>query len=502
MKIALIGAGVSGLSLAARLAKNGFEVDVYDLSSKVGGKMYQYTNEENISWDTGPTLISMPDEIINTFKELNYPCPELIPLNENCHLSFSDGSHWKIPLGKEKILSFFKELNIKDSEQLNHVFEIAKSIYDFAEKNLFHTEPPSFLTMGFKSFKSGFIFKNSKIALKPYSEVVDDLVVNKNLREFLYHFTSYVGLLPSVAQGGILSLAHVELGSEIVFPKGGVYSIASALYGACLFYKVKFFLNSKVTAASNMKHNNKDIWRIKYETQGIINENSYDILVSNSDPFVASLSWLKDSSFSNPFYSKLKENHYTASESQFVILFDWADPSNISHHIKIFPKSFRSSFEEVYINKKIPEDPCVYLVWPHATDKSISPRVLFISAMAPNTQAEYIWDESFSNRYAKKIINICQNRLQLPFQGKVFKTISPLELELRTQSLNGGIYSAAPTKFNPMHFQFSGLSQLKNLYFVGAGVHPGAGVPMVMKSARRIAEVIMKKHQFYAKGNS
>lgn len=502
MKVAVVGAGVAGLSLAARLAQNGFEVDVYDLSSKVGGKMYQYTNEENISWDTGPTLISLPDEIRNTFKEINYPCPELIPLNENCHLSFSDGTNWKIPLGTEKILSFFRELNTKNSEQLKHVFEIAKSIYDFAEKNLFHTDPPSFITMGFKSFKSGFIFKNSKIALTPYSEVVDGLVENKNLREFLYHFASYVGLLPSVAQGGILSIAHVELGSEIVFPKGGVYSIALALYEACLFYKVKFFLNSKVISAGVEKQNKKDSWLIKYETQGKINEIRYDILVSNSDPFVASCSWLKDSSFSSQFSTKLKQNYFTASESQFVILFDWTDSSDISHHIKIFPESFRSSFEEVYINKKIPEDPCVYLVWPHATDKSISPRVLFISAMAPNTQAEYTWDENFSNLYADKIMKICRNRLKLTFQGKIFKTISPLELEVRTQSLNGGIYSAAPTKFNPMHFLFSGLSDLKNLYFVGAGVHPGAGVTMVMKSARRIAEVIMKKYKSNAKGDS
>ena len=502
MKVAVVGAGVAGLSLAARLAQNGFDVDIYDLSSKVGGKMYQYTNEENIAWDTGPTLISLPDEIRNTFQEINYPCPELIPLSENCHLSFSDGTNWKIPLGKEKILSFFKELNFKNSDQLNHVFEISKSIYDFAEKNIFHTEPPSFLTMGMKSFKSGFIFKNSKIALTPYSKVVDGLVENKNLREFLYHFSSYVGLLPSVAQGGILSIAHVELGCEIVFPKGGVYSIASALYNACLLYKVKFFLNSKVTAATSDKQNNKDGWNLKYEYQGKINESRYDILVSNSDPFVASLSWLKESSLSSQFDLKLKQNYFTASESQFVILFDWDDATAISHHIKIFPKSFRASFEEVYVNKKIPEDPCVYLVWPHATDKSISSRVLFISAMAPNTQAEYNWDETFSARYAEKILNICRNRLQLPFKGKIFKTISPLELELRTQSLNGGIYSAAPTKFNPMHFQFSGLSHLKNLYFVGAGVHPGAGVTMVMKSARRIGEIIMKKHKLNTKGNS
>ncbi len=485
MKAVVVGAGVAGLSLAARLAMHGFEVEVHDSSEKVGGKMYQYTNEDFLSWDTGPTLISLPDEIRNTFKEINSPCPELIPLLENCNLVFTDGTNWKLPLGKENIINFFQKIDKEISKQLEDVLNISKSIYDFAQDNLFQQKPPSFLSMGLKSFKSGFIFKNSKIALTPYSEVVDRYIKNNNLREFFYHFASYVGTLPSVAQGGILSIAHVELGSEIVFPKGGVYKIAEALYSTCLHYKVKFHFNSKIISAKLNKDILLNTWNIKYDIKGDIQDKNYDILVSNCDPFVASNHWLDEPSFKKHFTSKITQKEFTASESQFVILYDWLDSSPISHHVKIFPKSFKSSFKDVYLHKKIPEDPCVYLVWPHATDKSISPRVLFISAMAPNTQAEYIWDEKLSLEYSQRVLHICREKLQLPFNGKVFKTITPQELEQRADSLNGGIYSASPTKFNP---------SIKNLYFVGAGVHPGAGVTMVLKSARRIAEHIIKQH--------
>ena len=492
MNVAVVGAGVAGLTSAAYLSQKGFHVDVYDNSPQVGGKMYQYTNEEGLSWDTGPTLISLPNEIRNTFKELQYPCPELIPLTENCELVFNDGTHWKIPLGIDNIFNYFNKLDSQMAKELNEILRISKSIFDFAESGLFHSPPPSFLTMGLKSFQSGFIFKNSNIAFTPYVKVIDKLIQNNHMREFFYHFASYIGELPDVAQGGILSIAHVELESEVVFPKGGVYNIAQSLSNVCLKNNTQFHLNTSIASAVYEKENAK--WNLQFKKDEQILSKKYDLIISNCDPYVASQTWLNLPYLEKEFSSKIKKNISIASESQFVILFDWEDSTEIGHHVKIFPQSWKSSFEKVYTEKLIPEDPCVYLVWPHATDKSISPRILFISAMAPNTNSDYIWDEKFSLQYAEKVLHICRTKLNLPLKGKIFKMVSPLELETRTQSLKGGIYSAAPTKFNAMNFRFSGVPPINNLYFVGAGVHPGAGVTMVMKSARRIVQHILKKY--------
>ncbi len=112
--------------------------------------------------------------------------------------------------------------------------------------------------------------------------------------------------------------------------------------------------------------------------------------------------------------------------------------------------------------------------------------------MAPNNLSGIYWDKDFTQSYAEKILGICRKRLNLPFRGKVFKTITPQELEDRAHSFKGGIYSACLKKFNPLTFHSSGLTKYKNLFFVGAGVHPGAGVTMVIKSAKRIAEHIIE----------
>jgi len=489
MKVAVIGAGVAGLSTAARLSLQNIDVDLYESSSQVGGKMYQYTNLEGLSWDTGPTLISLPDEIRRTFKEINHTCPTLLPLKESCHLYFQNNTILKIPAGKQNVIEYFYKKEAELGKNIEHILSIAEQIYDFAEKELFYQCPPSLFQLGIKALKSKFLLSNTKLTLNSYENLVRSLISDENLREFFYHFSSYIGTIPKYAQAGILSIAHIELGLEIVFPKGGVYSVAKSLEEACRKYKTNILLNHQVLDAKLSKHKNK--WLISSRSHDQLMTKEYDSIISNCDPYVASTSWLKEEKFKQSFTPQLKSQKYRPSESQFVILYDWQDSSVLSHHTKIFPKSWKKSFEDVWLHYQIPEDPCIYLVWPHATDPSISPRILFISAMAPNTLSSYRWDETFCTQYANKILNICRDRLKIDLKGKIFKTVTPLELEQRAKGLCGGIYSAAYNGFNPTQFNFSGKTSLKNLYFVGSAVHPGAGVTMVMKSARRISNIIL-----------
>lgn len=455
--------------------------------------MFQYTNNEGISWDTGPTLISLPQEIKKLSYELEMDCPELLPVETGCHLNFANGDNWYLPIGLNNITNYFAQIDTKLTRELSEALQIASAIFDFAENNIFYRDPPSAISLGMRSFSSGLILKYPKLTLTPYRKVIDTLFSNNNMREFFYHFSSYVGMNPDEAQGGIISIAHVELVSPIVFPSNGVYQIMESLINTAKKYKVKINLNSEVVDANLV--NERQIgqgWKIKVKNENKFEEIRKDIIVSNSDPYVASFSWLNATSFAKDYLEKIKNTTYRPSESQFVILYDWLDSSEISHHVKVFPESWRQSFIEVCENYRLPNDPCIYLVWPHATDKSISPRVLFISAMAPNNLSGLAWDQAMSHNYAQKILEQCRKRLNLKLQGEIFKLITPQELEQRAHSFKGGLYSACLKKFNPVSFHPSGVTRYENLYFVGAGIHPGAGVTMVMKSARRISKHIIE----------
>ncbi len=225
--------------------------------------MFQYTNEEGISWDTGPTLISLPHEIISLFNNFNITVPTLLDVNTVCHLNFSDGSNWHLPTGFYKVVEYFGGINSKLKNEIFEALQIATAIYNFAEQNIFYQNPPNALELGLKSFSSGLILKYPRLTLTPYKKIIDNLFTNNNMLEFFYHFASYVGMNPDEAQGGIISIAHVELVSPIVFPKNGVYTITESLVNCARQNNIKINLNTEVLSA-NLVNEDKTFegWKI------------------------------------------------------------------------------------------------------------------------------------------------------------------------------------------------------------------------------------------------
>jgi phytoene desaturase len=205
--------------------------------------------------------------------------------------------------------------------------------------------------------------------------------------------------------------------------------------------------------------------------------------------------WLDVPTLRRHWYGDVVEGRLAPGESQFVVLFDRGhDESPLAHHEKIFPESWTRSYRETHLHRGLPSDPCVYLVWPHATDPTVSARVLFLSAMAPSLDSGHSWDASESAAYAEVVLSIARSRLGRALPGRVVDTLSPMDLYRRTGSLRGGLYGAAPTRYRPAAFaRPSTFSKVPRLHFVGGGVHPGAGVPMVLKGARRVAANVISQ---------
>ena len=216
-------------------------------------------------------------------------------------------------------------------------------------------------------------------------------------------------------------------------------------------------------------------------------------LVVAADPHQSLIDWLKCEPLMRNWYSEIVSQELRPSESQFVILFERDEDSPLEHHTKIFPKSWLQSFRETVEQMRVPDDPCVYLVWPHATDKSISPAVLFLSAMAPQLDSGHSWSADQCQEYSDKVLALVRKRLGRSLSGRVIRTVSPMDLYRNTGSLRGGLYGAGPTTFRPGFFARQGVTKVPGLSFVGGGVHPGAGVPMVMMGARRVSQSLIQR---------
>ena len=496
MRVAIVGAGVGGLAVAAKLSISGAQVQLFENNERVGGKMSTRSNEEGCEWDTGPTLLTLPQEINKTFEELDgyiRDKPLLLPLKEVTSLRFLDETAWNLPSGQEALNAYFSKINQPLAQSLNSVITLASDVFAFAEKYVLQDDPPNSALLGLKTISSGLSVRYPDLARLSYKRLVEKIFADQNMREFFFHFSSYVGIEPENAAASLISIAHVELNSPVVYPQGGVYKIATALFEACTRSGVQFFPQESIVSAEPLGKDTKNFgWKIR--TTNHPEERPFDALIVNADPHRALSDWLDSPYLRRHWLGDLASKALRPSESQFVILFDRDEYSPLPHHLKIFPQSFEKSFHEVSALAQIPEDPCIYLVWPHATDPTVSPRVLFLSGMAPCLDSGHSWDESECKAYADRLLEICRRRLHITLPGKVFKTLSPMDLYRRTGSLRGGLYGAAPTRFRPFFFQRPASEKPQRLYFVGGGIHPGAGVPMVLKCARKVANRVLKQH--------
>jgi diapolycopene oxygenase len=500
MRIAIVGAGVGGLATAARLAKAGLEVDLFETGPRVGGKMQVVHNSSGLRWDTGPTLVTLPDEIKDTFDHLSdrggVP-PELVPVREGTHVHFADGSDWALPAPGQSLSRWMENVGSRLARECAEVLKVAADVYAFANDHVLHREPPGLVELGLKTTLGGLALRTPDLARLDYLRFVQSRLTDPRARELFLHFSSYVGILPEHATASLISIAHVEFGMPVVFPRGGVYEIAAFLRRAAEAHGVRLRTDAKVTSARPVggSDTRNGGWEVAWTSAGGEpgegageGTSRYEALVVATDPHQALVDWLDSPTLRRHWYGDVVEGRLAPSESQFVVLLERAEESPLAHHVKIFPDSWTRTYRQVVLEKRLPEDPCVYAVWPHATDPSVSPRILFLSAMAPSLDSGHSWDQTQCEAYTRHIRELAERRLGRALPGRVVGTVSPMDLYRGTGALRGGLYGAAPTRFRQVAFaRASSFSRVPRLYFVGGGVHPGPGVPMVLKGARRVA---------------
>ena len=502
MKTAVIGAGLGGLSLAARMAAQGVQVDLYDTEAQFGGKAGVFKGDSGLVWDMGPTLLTLPLEVqrlLTQHASAKVAPPPLLQVQEGTHVIFSnvglgvsESGDWKIPAAfpnaAKEIPRFFERQFPQDGAQVSVLLKMAREVYAFGREKILGREPPSTAELAALSVVSGFAFKYPGLVHQNYRQLIERSLSHPQLREFFLHFASYVGIQPELASASLISLAHVELVENVVFPQGGMGKLADFLFLAGCTRGVQYIPDARVVelapvGATDVKNKG---WRLQAEIKGkVTHQQTYEKVVVACDPHQALLDWLQSPTLRSRWLIDVLENKLRPAESQFVIFFEKTCDTLLSHHTKFFPKSFSQSYREVAVENRIPNDPCVYLVWPHATDKTYPKESLFVSAMAPQLDSGDSWSTEFCKSYAEKVVRLVQQR-GLPLEGQVVGWRSPMDFYRKTGSLRGSIYGATVTRQQLAHFSRPGVPPVPNLYFVGGGVHPGAGVPMVLLGAERV----------------
>ena len=480
-EVIIIGGGLGGIATAIFLSQRNFNVTIIEKNGNIGGKMNFFT-KNGYSFDTGPSLITIPHIFENMFSEVGEKMSdhlELIKINPLFRYMFEDSN-----LIYDSNFSLIeKNVNNKNIKELDNFYDFmtkASKLYNLSENTFFKNEilsTPSHKDL-INLIKSPFT-----LFFKKYSDLVNKTFVDDRLRKIFLRYPTYVGASPYKSQGILSIIPFMELSFGGWYVKGGLYKIIESLEKILKSNGVKIILNKKVSSI-NLK--NKKIESIVLEQKETI---SADIVVSNVDPIITKT--MLDKKF------RLSEKNLSMSGLVFLVGVE-KKIDQLHHHNVIFSDDYENEFKEIFEKNIFPSDPTIYINCPTKTDKSLAPKEcesVFLMCNAPANKS--IWGESeikeaFNKVYAKLKSKDLGDIID---KSNFIETITPNDLEKRYAAPFGSIYGKVSHGISGTVFRQPNKDRkINGLYYVGGGTHPGGGTPTVIMSGEIVGKRIIKDY--------
>ena len=479
-KIIIVGSGFGGLASALRLRAKGFEVTLVEKHSDLGGRARVF-KKGSFTYDGGPTVITAPylfEELFSLFNKKISNYVEIVPLDLWYRFVFSDGQTFDYS-GDEKSM----EREVKKFSDID--FRGYKDLVNFTEK-IFNK---GFTDLSDKPFNNlTFMLKQipSLLSLKSYKSVyklVSNYITNEKLRRVFSMHPLLVGGNPFTTTSIYTLILFLEKKWGIHYSMGGTGNVVKALEKLMGEENIKIIKDAEVTEI--ISKNNK-VNGVKLNNSEII---KCDYIVCNSDPPNVYQNLIKSKkNYNFLFKQKMKRMDY--SMGLFVYYFGSTKQyKDVAHHTIYFGNSYEKHLDKIFEKKILSEDISYYLHRPSATDPNMAPSgqdAFYVLVPVPNNLSNINWSnegEKFKNLILEKMDSSVLPGIKKNVVSDFYLTPDYFEKDLAT--LHGSGFSIQPKFSQSAYFRFHNQSEVfKNLYFVGAGTHPGAGMPGVLSSAK------------------
>ena len=493
-KVVVIGAGIGGMSAAARLAKAGHEVTIFEASNRTGGKC-QTKWIGDYAFDIGPSLLTLPavyrDLFLKTGKRIEHIL-ELEPVDPAFKYQFADGKQITFPnLSLKAICDSIEEaLGKTAGDEWHNLMQRAEHMWDVSRGPFVESELKSIKSL---IAKKGFLKDLRVISpLTSLRSLTSKYTKNPYLSKIIDRYATYSGSDPRKVPAVLLTIAFVESSFGAWHIKGGIGQLSVALEERCRDLGVKFELNSPVTRITNQGSS---------ATGVVVNGQNIaaDYVVANADAELV-YNKLLPPNLSAVKSERKKLANSTKSLAGFSLLLG-LDNSKLAgaapvmkHHNVYFPENYDTEFDDIF-TKKIPvDDPTIYICAPNDPDmvKGPNKESWFVLVNAPRHEPGTGWNWSKgSSLYAAKIIEkLDALGLRVSERLDVMEFQTPLDLQNSVGAPGGSIYGTSSNGARSAFLRASNTSPLKNLYCVGGSAHPGGGLPLVGISAEIVAEAI------------
>ena len=483
-KTFVIGAGIGGIASALRLKSINHDVKIFDRCKEIGGRA-QKIIVDGYQHDTGPTVITAPylfKELFKLFNEDIENYINFIPLNPWYRFYFDDFSFFDYGGTKESTVNEIKKFSSRDADGYLKMLESSKSIYEIGYEKL--------ATFPFHDFSNMVKIVPDMIKLRSFTNVynhVSKYIKNENLRKAFSIQPLLVGGNPFTTTSIYCLIHYLERKDGIHFPLGGTAQIVNQL--KLLLIKNNIDIKNE-HSLNELNIKNKKVISVKINNTELKN---FDNIVYNGDPITLYKNILKGNiSFKNRFLT----SNVKISMGLYVLFFGTkVKYKDVPHHSIIFCKRFRELLSDIFNAKHLSNDFSLYLHRPTATDINFAPNdcdSFYVLSPVPNLALFNDWD-SKEKLYRKEIINYLEKRLLKNLKQNIVHEFSmtPNDFENDYLSYMGSGFSLQPTLSQSAWFRYHNkTSEASNLYLVGAGTHPGAGLPGVLNSAKLLMNII------------
>ncbi|WSG07072.1 phytoene desaturase family protein [Micromonospora sp. NBC_01739] len=476
-RVVVVGAGLGGLACALHLAGSGRQVTLLEREPLPGGRAGRLSLD-GYEFDTGPTVLTMPDliaEALGAVGEELSDWLDLVPLDPAYRAYYPDGSTLDVITDTARMAAEISRVcGPREADGYLRFVDFARNLWrleraDFIERNF--DAPTDLLTANLLKLMATGAFRRLQTK-------IDQFFRDPRTRRIFSFQAMYAGLSPHDALAIYAVIAYLDSVAGVYFPRGGVHAVSRALAGAAEKHGVRIRYGTTVTRVETANGRATGVLTADGEFVPA------DAVVLNPDLPVAYRDLLPPARQRRLAYSPSCVVLHVGSTQGY---------GRIAHHNIHFGRAWKGTFDEVIRRGELMTDPSLLVTNPSRTDPAVAPagrHTYYVLAPVPNLdRAPFDWRGDLTARYTDQLIATLEERGYVGFGAgvEVLQAITPAEWAEQGMAA-GTPFAASHSLFQTGPFRPANLHRsLPNVVFVGSGTQPGVGVPMVLISGKLAA---------------
>ena len=487
-RAAVIGSGFGGLALAIRLQAAGCRTVLFEKRDQPGGRAYVY-RDAGFTFDAGPTVITAPDCLRELFRIANRSMDDyvqLLPVDPFYRLFWEDGYRFDYSNDEASLAAQIARKSPRDVAGYQKFLAYSKEVFCEGYEKLAHAP--------FLNWSDMVRVAPQLVRLKAYRSVysmVAEHIEDPHLRQLFSFHSLLVGGNPFTTTSIYTLIHYLERKWGVFFPKGGTAALVQAL--------VRLFteLGGEVRLNAEIDRIETRDGAVRALAQRSGRREEFDLVASNADVVHTYRQLLRDESAAASMRKRLGRAAY--SMSLFLIYFGTRRRyPELLHHNVIFGPRYRELLQDIFSRGRLAEDFSLYLHAPGRSDPDLAPPgcdAFYVLSPVPHLGKAAIDWRIAGPAYADRILDYLE-KLYMPNLRREIITrriFTPEDFKSELNAHLGSAFSLEPRLTQSAYFRVHNRDpKIRGLYFVGAGTHPGAGIPGVVNSAKATAGIILE----------